>query len=293
MENIWNFIVKTYQGAFAYFGKLLSNPFDFQNPFYLLIYLSLAVWLLEIIIPWRKNQKIIRKDFWLDSFYMFFNFFIFNLIIYALLSKTVANGFSSLMSVMGLPAKGLIDLSWLAPIWIIIVYFLISDLLQWCVHNLLHRIPFLWKFHKLHHSVLEMGFAAHLRFHWGEILIYNIFKYIFLAWFFNFSLPYAFYVYSLALLIGHLNHANLGWSYGPLKYIFNNPKMHIWHHSKVLPETHPKGMNFGISLSIWDYIFKTNYIPFDGRDIQLGFDKVEDYPENFLVQQVQPFKENE
>jgi sterol desaturase/sphingolipid hydroxylase (fatty acid hydroxylase superfamily) len=31
------------------------------------------------------------------------------------------------------------------------------------------------------------------------------------------------------------------------------------------------GVNFGISLSVWDYIFKTNYIPKDGRDIELGF----------------------
>ncbi len=36
----------------------------------------------------------------------------------------------------------------------------------WCGHYLGHKVDFLWQFHKLHHSVKEMGFAAHLRFHW-------------------------------------------------------------------------------------------------------------------------------
>jgi sterol desaturase/sphingolipid hydroxylase (fatty acid hydroxylase superfamily) len=39
-------------------------------------------------------------------------------------------------------------------------FFLISDFIQWNVHRLLHTIPFLWKIHKTHHSVKEMGFGA-------------------------------------------------------------------------------------------------------------------------------------
>lgn len=97
-------------------------------------------------------------------------------------------------------------------------------------------------------------------------------------------------VHMFALFIGHLNHANLSWDYGFLGYIFNNPKMHIWHHSKALPEKHPYGMNFGLTLSLWDYLFKTAYIPKDGKDIELGFDGVENYPQDFLAQTKEPFK---
>ena len=43
----------------------------YTNYFWGLILISVAVWLLEISFPWRKNQAIIRKDFWLDAFYMF------------------------------------------------------------------------------------------------------------------------------------------------------------------------------------------------------------------------------
>ena len=48
------------------------------------------------------------------------------------------------------------------------------------------------------------------------------------------------------------------------------------------------GTNFALTLSVWDYIFKTNFIPNDGRDNELGFDGDENYPSNFIKQQLQP-----
>ena len=56
--------------------------------------------------------------------------------------------------------------------------FLLADFIQWLVHILLHRIPKLWEFHKVHHSVKEMGFAAHLRYHWMESIIYKTALYL-------------------------------------------------------------------------------------------------------------------
>ena len=47
--------------------------------------------------------------------------------------------------------------------------------------------------------------------------------------------------------------------------------MHLYHHAYALPKDRFYGVNFGISLSLWDYIFKTNYIPHSGRDIEIGF----------------------
>jgi sterol desaturase/sphingolipid hydroxylase (fatty acid hydroxylase superfamily) len=54
--------------------------------------------------------------------------------------------------------------------------------------------------------------------------------------------------------------------------------MHIWHHTKDLPTKYSKGCNFGLSLSLWDYLFKTAYVPSDGRDNKLGFFGVESFP---------------
>jgi sterol desaturase/sphingolipid hydroxylase (fatty acid hydroxylase superfamily) len=64
--------------------------------------------------------------------------------------------------------------------------------------------------------------------------------------------------------------------------------MHIWHHAKKLPEERSSGVNFAITLSIWDYIFKTNYIPYSGRDIELGFEGDEYFPKNFIKQELYP-----
>jgi sterol desaturase/sphingolipid hydroxylase (fatty acid hydroxylase superfamily) len=148
-------------------------------------------------------------------------------------------------------------------------------------------VPLLWKFHQIHHSVKEMGFAAHLRFHWMESILYKTAQYIPLAMI-GFGLKDFFIIHIFTTAIGHLNHANINISYGPLKYILNNPKMHIWHHAKTLPNG-LNGVNYGITLSIWDYIFKTNYIPKNGENITLGFKEDEQFPKNLANQMLYPF----
>ena len=61
--------------------SIIGNVPWFQNYFWVIIAISLIVWGLELAFPWRKNQAIIRKDFWLDLFYLFFNFFPFSIAI--------------------------------------------------------------------------------------------------------------------------------------------------------------------------------------------------------------------
>ncbi|MGY8925674.1 MAG: sterol desaturase family protein [Flavobacteriales bacterium] len=284
--------IHAYENTANYLWKIVTTPFPEKgiNGFYFLIAISLFIWILEVLIPWRKEQGRIRKDFWQDAFYMFFNFYLFSLLIYASLSSISVKALMDMLRPLGYTGGHLIDLSKVTWAWQLAIFFLVSDLAQWTVHNIMHRVPFLWKFHKVHHSVKEMGFAAHLRYHFLETFAYQMFKYVVLSMIFGFALENAFIVYSLTVLIGHLNHANLGWDYGPLKYVLNNPKMHIWHHAKVLPGSHPKGMNFAISLSCWDYLFGTSYIPKDGRDIELGFPGDEKYPESFIGQVLEPFK---
>jgi sterol desaturase/sphingolipid hydroxylase (fatty acid hydroxylase superfamily) len=256
-----------------------------------LIYVSVAVWILELLAPWRKEQGIFRKGFWMDAFYMFFNFFIFNLIVFIVLSSLSERYFGYFMHAIGLPKKGIFNLAGMS-LWLQFpIFFFLADFIQWCIHIVLHRNKWLWKFHKVHHSVTEMGFAAHLRYHWMETLVYKTGLYIVLSWLFNFKLEHAFLLHAFTILIGHLNHANIALDYGPLKYILNNPKMHIWHHAKHMPSSRPNGINFGITLSIWDYLFGTSHIPSDGRDIDLGFDGIENYPDDFMGLQTQPFKE--
>ena len=253
-----------------------------RNYFWGLILISLFVFALELIFPWRKTQKVIRKDFWLDGFYMFFNFFVFSLFIsgfYKCISK-----FSN--EVFNLKANSLavLDLSNFSPVLQLLVFFVVLDFVQWFTHNLLHRFEFLWRFHKVHHSVKEMGFSAHLRYHWMENVLYKPLKVLALMLLGGFEPDQAYIIHFFAITIGHLNHANLKLDYGPFRYVFNNPIMHLYHHAYALPDQFKKGVNFAISLSVWDYLFKTSYVPKADKNIMLGYEGDHKMPSSFWGQ---------
>lgn len=261
----------------------------YNNYFWGLIVISLVVWLLEIIFPWRKNQSSIRKDFWMDGFYMFFNFFIFSILI-----SGDYKALGLLFNEIGITTKSLAVFNisnW--PIGFqLVVFFIILDFVQWLTHVLLHKYEVLWRFHKVHHSVKEMGFAAHLRYHWMENILYKPLKTLGVMVLGGFEPEQAYIVHFIAITIGHLNHANIRITWGPFKYILNNSVMHLYHHMKALPENKPKGINFGISLSIWDFLFKTNYIPDDNGEIELGFSNEENFPKGFFGQLFTGFGKN-
>ncbi|MFS4482799.1 sterol desaturase family protein [Hyunsoonleella sp. 2307UL5-6] len=268
------------------YKSILFDVLWYTNYFYGLLIISLLIWCLEIAFPWRKQQAIFRKDFWLDGFYMFFNFFIFSVAI---------SGFYKLLQIgfldLGITNKSLALFNpsgW--PTWVqLLVFFVLLDFVQWFTHTLLHKYPFFWQFHKVHHSVKEMGFAAHLRYHWMENILYKPLKTFAVMLLFGFEPEHAYIVHFIAITIGHFNHSNIKITWGPFKYIINNPVMHLYHHAYHLP-TGKYGVNFGISLSVWDYIFRTNYIAEDGGQIKLGFPGDEEFPKDFVSQNTYGFK---
>lgn len=332
MSKYWDIFINAYGGYASYLYNEIFHP-TYRSYFYWLLAVSLFFFALEIIKPWRKEQKIFRKDFWLDFFYMFFNFFLFSLIIYNAASDVVVNLFNdAIQSLSGVNLKAINPMnSW--PVWaILFTGFAVRDFVQWWIHRLLHRSERLWQFHKVHHSVEEMGFAAHLRYHWMENIVYRSLEYIPLA-LLGIGLHDFFVIHIFTLAWGHFNHSNItvsgrwtggilglvlgaivafGWFdvqllegaaistqiitmialtalgsfvLGPLmKYLFNSPEMHIWHHTYTLPEERHYGVNFGLTLGIWDYLFGTAYMPNSGRDNRLGFPGVEDFPHSFIEQ---------
>ncbi|MFT5336583.1 MAG: sterol desaturase/sphingolipid hydroxylase (fatty acid hydroxylase superfamily) [Luteibaculaceae bacterium] len=288
MGKYWDVFIQGYTGYYNYLLGEILNP-NWHNYFYWLIGLSLLSWGLEMAFPWRKNQSIFRKDFWKDAFYMFFNFFLFSLLIYNGLSNVFVHLFSDGLGFLGIENLVAIQIQSWPVLAQFLLLFVLADFIQWNVHRTLHRVPWMWEFHKVHHSVKEMGFAAHLRFHWMETVFYKAAQYIPLSMI-GFGISDFFILHIFTVFVGHLNHANVPWDYGFLKRILNNPKMHIWHHSKDLPASHSQGMNFGITLSIWDYLFKTAYLPNSGRDIELGFHGDEHFPNELGEQLIHPIK---
>lgn len=280
--SYWDTFREAWVGYAQYLGREVLHPHG-HNYLYWLIGLSLAVYALELVRPWRREQPRMRRDFWLDTFYMFWNFFLFPMLIFIGVSEVVRQGFGDLLGTVGADRPTLLAVdTW--PVWVqLLTMFVLRDFIHWNVHRLLHRVPFLWELHKVHHSVVEMGYAAHLRYHWGETVAYRSLEAIPLA-VIGFGVEDFIVVHLAALLIGHLNHANFRLPVGPLGYVFNNAPMHIWHHARELPPQRKYGVNFGISLSLWDYLFGTAYVPRDGRDIELGFPDLESHPRDFWGQ---------
>jgi sterol desaturase/sphingolipid hydroxylase (fatty acid hydroxylase superfamily) len=282
MEKYLNILMGSYTGYFNYLKNEILQP-SFHNYFYWLLGLSLVVWTLEIMFPWRKNQEKVRHDFWLDAFYMFFNFFLFSLVAYNAISNIAVQAFTDFLALFGVKNLVAINVANL-PGWVqLLTLFLVRDFIQWNIHRLLHKVPWMWEVHKVHHSIEEMGFAGHLRYHWMENVIYRTLEYIPLAMI-GFGIQDFFIVHIFTLAIGHLNHANIYLPLGPLKYIFNSPQMHLWHHAEELPKERRNGVNFGITLSMWDYIFGLNYVPKEDGNIKLGFDDMDKYPKSFWKQ---------
>lgn len=271
-------IIDTAVGYARNVAESIVNP-AWDNFFYYLIIISFIFFLVEYLHPWRR-QKLIRKDFWLDVFYMFFNMFIFPLLGFYAVSQVVYRFTADYIDYSSLRIFDFSDM----PQWgQLAILFVARDFIHWNVHIALHRFNFLWKFHSIHHSVEQMGFASHLRYHWMENVVYRIFEFSGLA-LIGFSIQNIAIVYLTALTIGHFAHTNTRIPIGPFKYIINNPQFHYWHHVKDIPQRY--GTNFAISLSLWDYLFRKNYEPYSAVDEELGIN--EKVPETFIRQNLYP-----
>jgi sterol desaturase/sphingolipid hydroxylase (fatty acid hydroxylase superfamily) len=323
-------IGQSYQDYAGYLWSDITHP-NWHSFFWWTIGLSVFFFGLEVLRPWRKVQPILRKDFWLDLFYIAFNFFIFSLIGWFALQQVVLAGLSQLFAWVGYE-QGLAKAVASLPVWAYYpLLFVVADFISWNVHRLLHRVPWLWEFHKVHHSVEQMGFAAHVRYHWMENVVYWIFRFLPLT-LLGFDLVDIFWVHILNVAWGHFNHANITvsprWSgaifgalaglgigvtltdswwqwglallggtvvglllLGPyMRYLFNSPEMHLWHHAYDVPAGHRYGVNFGITLAIWDYVWRSAYVPRHDAEIRLGFQGIEGYPKSFWRQLLSGFR---
>lgn len=250
-----------------------------------LLGVSICCFLAERVSPWR-NQKVWRPLFMQDLFWIFFNGYLFTQIFqsgYTFLFNGLDAVFTSLVGTKPQKYQLLVPLS----LWLQIpIFLIIADFFEWCVHNMLHRISWLWKIHRVHHSIKIMDWIGNFRFHWGESILYNFVKYLPLA-ILGARWETVIVVAVFSTTIGHLNHSNLAISWGPLRYILNSAKMHIWHHEKELRGK--AGVNFGIVLSVWDWIFQTAYMPSNRQPDEIGFGGEEKFSESLLWRFFIPF----
>lgn len=206
---------------------------------------------LERLLPLHAEQGPLRRNWANDVFYMVFNGFVVRAGSTLVLGSVIA-----LYRVYVDPA----DTAWVAaqPIWLqLIAVMVIADIGYYIAHRTFHAVPFLWKFHSVHHSIEEMDWLATHRVHPVDQVLSNAMSFL-PIYFLGFS-PVAIGIHltiyqAQALLV----HSNVRLKFGPLKYILASPEYHHWHHANQ-PEAYDR--NFAAQLSIIDVVAGTMFLP--------------------------------
>ena len=250
---------------------------------YWLLGISLAFVLSERLFPWRKQQRLLRAGWLRDTGFLALNGHFFSLLT-AGVTGGVAIWATRTVQLLGIRLEDSPIATW-PFLGQSLVFLVLADLLQWCIHNLLHRVPWLWTFHKVHHSITTMDWIGNWRFHWMEIVVYKSLQWLPLAWL-NASPEAVFAVAVITTVWGDFNHANMNVSLGPLGYLLNSPRMHLWHHDESSEGGVAK--NFGVVFSLWDFLFGTAYWPRERNPERLGYPGMEEMPETLAGQTLWP-----
>ena len=165
-------------------------------------------------------------------------------------------------------------LNWLPmPGWErLAVAFLLFDAWMYWWHRLNHRIPFLWRFHRTHHSDPKMDVTTANRFHIGEIALSSVLRVPVIA-LLGLQL-WELALYELAMFtVVQLHHANIAlpaWLERALRVVIVTPFMHKVHHSRWQPET---DSNYSSLFSFWDRLFRSYRLRDDPHTLQFGLEE--------------------
>lgn len=175
------------------------------------------------------------------------------------------------------------------PLWLEgLLAILILDFAIWAQHLITHKIPILWRLHRVHHADTEVDVTTAIRFHPIEILLSMALK-IGLVYLLG---PAAWAVVAFEVLLNGtamFNHANFAlprWLEPIVRAVLVTPDMHRIHHSTKREE---HDSNYGFALSIWDRMFRT-YIGGLEPNHKLGLKWQDDRPAQLGWSLMLPFR---
>jgi sterol desaturase/sphingolipid hydroxylase (fatty acid hydroxylase superfamily) len=150
------------------------------------------------------------------------------------------------------------------PLWLnAVAAFVVADFGFYWGHRWAHEIPFLWRFHSLHHSPRHVYFLISARAHPIDnvfIRMCGLVPIYILGLGAPQSVKGALVPTLIMLLItvwGFFIHANIRWRFGPFEWLIATPPFHHWHHTLA----EPRDRNYASMLPVWDWIFGTYYLP--------------------------------
>jgi sterol desaturase/sphingolipid hydroxylase (fatty acid hydroxylase superfamily) len=258
-----------------------NSPIYFGLDFFVLnvLFTGLLFIPIETIFPKREEQALFRQEWREDLFYY---------LISSLLVQIITK-------ISFFPVQTLFKLTnwtefrtWVANlpflIQLITIMFL-TDVVQYWVHRVFHKIPMLWKFHSVHHSALHMDWMAGARMHFFEILALRgttVFPMIMLGFTQTAVNTYILIVYLYSTFV----HANLGWNLNFIEKFLVTPRFHHWHHGI---EKEAIDVNFSIHFPLLDKIFGTHHMPKDGNWPEGYGIKGNPVPQGYWKQFLHPF----
>jgi len=157
-----------------------------------------------------------------------------------------------------------------APSWVkLFATVIFMDLMLYVWHLLNHEVPFLWRFHRVHHSDLNMDVSTATRFHIGELAMSAVIK-ISLVFFLG-ATPFGVLIFESALVLcAQFHHSSLKvprWFEAIFWILFVPPSMHRIHHSVIIKE---RNTNYGTIFSIWDRWLGTLLTDVDQKKLRIG-----------------------
>jgi len=220
------------------------------------VFTTMLAW--ELLAP-RRELSVSKSLRWLNNL----GLFALNSVVLRLLFPAAAVGIALAVADRGWGLFNLLAL----PFWLeVVAAVLLLDLAIYLQHLLMHRVPLLWRLHRVHHADLDIDLTTGSRFHTIEIIFSMLIKAVVIL----LLGPALIAVLVFEVLLNGMaifNHANV--SLPPamervVRYLFVTPDMHRVHHSVEESETNS---NYGFNLSIWDRMFGT-YIdqPDKGHD---------------------------
>jgi len=233
---------------------------------------------IEKAFPLYKGQALFRKEWQTDLVHFVVNHFlvgmvllIVNFLIHRVFGWMVHSDLQQFVQ----------DIPFLPQLLLCI---LVADLMQYMTHRAYHEVPFLWKFHAVHHSAKTMDWIAGSRMHVLELIVTRV------------AVLGPLYVLGFEksvmdayiIVVGFqavFNHANVHLPWEPLKYLIVTPDFHHWHHSS---DTVAIDKNYAAHFAFIDYCFRTAVKT--EEQFPKNYGVVGDYmPDGFVRQQLFPF----
>ena len=250
------------------------------------VMLSAAFFVLQWIWPSIPGQKVLRRGYLTDLAYWAFTPLVTRAltpvaVAIALVPIALVNGYAPSELKMLVQGHGPLAAQplWLQAIEIVVI----GDFIGYWQHRWFHG-GWRWRFHAIHHSSVELDWLSSARLHPVNDMIGRIITAVpIVALGYNVGAVAAFTAFTTLYAI--TLHANLSWSYGPLRYVVASPAFHRWHHSSA---EEGRDRNFAGLLPLWDLLFGTFHMP-KGRQAE-AFGVDDPVPGGLVGQMVWPFR---